>query len=115
METPGLLVVAQIPDVCVPKSMNGMSVSKCVSNGVQNASVMACVSACMKMDDGPIQTGDGCGEPSASSKVILVTAPVLRDTAYEARSAFRERPSRTRLRAGTSRVSKETVARTVKM
>ena len=80
METPGLLVVARIPDmnvpVCVVKSMNGTSVSKCVSKGVQNASVMACVSACMKMDDGPIQMGDGCGEPSAPCKVILVIAPV---------------------------------------
>jgi len=69
--------------------------------------------------------GNGCSEPSALCKVILVTVPVPQDTAYEARSAFRERPLRARLRGGilsqcgngvgTSRVSKETVARTVKM
>ena len=104
MENPGLLVVARIPDmnvpVCVVKSMNGTSVSKCVSKGVQNASVMPCVSACVEMDDGRIQTGDGCVEPSVPYKVILVTAPVPRDATYEACSAFRERPSRARLRGG---------------
>ena len=30
----------------------------------------------MEMDDGQIQTGEGCGEPSAPYKVILATAPV---------------------------------------
>jgi len=55
--------------------------------------------ACMEMDR-PIQTGDGDSEPNGPLVVILVTAPVPRDVAYEARSAFRERPSRTRLRGG---------------
>ena len=118
METAGFHVVTRIPDVivpeCVVECMSGASVLKrayCVS-------VMACMSACMEMDDGPIQTGDGCGEPSAPCKVILVTAPVPRDTAYEAHSAFRKRPSRASTwrdsSVGTSRISKETVARTVK-
>ena len=62
---------------------------KCASS----VSEIACVSACVEMD-GPIQMGDGCGEPSAPCKVILVTAPVPRDAAYEARLAFREWPSR---------------------
>ena len=47
-EASGPLVVTRIPDVIVPES-----VSRCAS-GVSN---MACVSACMEMDDGPIQTG----------------------------------------------------------
>ena len=97
METLGLLVVARIPKVIVPECVVECT---CVSKCVQNASVMACVSACMEMDDEPVQTGDGCGEPSAPCKVILVTAPVPRDAAHEARSAFRERPSRARLRGG---------------
>ena len=106
METLGLLVVARIPDVivpvCVVEYMSGASVSKCVSEGEYGTSVMACVSnmACVEMDNGPIQMGDGCGEPFAPYKVISVTAPVLRDAACEARSAFCERPSRARLRGG---------------
>jgi len=97
METLGFLVVTRFPSVIVPecivKGMSGVSVLKCV----QNTSVMACVSACVEMD-GPIQTGDGCGEPFVPYRVILVTAPVPRDAAYEACSAFRERPSRAHLR-----------------
>ena len=59
---------------------------------------MVCVSACMKMDDGRIQTGDTSSEPSSGA--ISVTAPVPRDAAYEARSAICERPSCARLRGG---------------
>ena len=62
--------------------------------------IIACVSACEEMDDGPIQTGDGCGEPSAPYKVILATAPASQDVECEARSAFCERPSRAHLRGG---------------
>jgi len=56
-------------------------------------SVMACVSsmACEELLPGSTQTVDG---------FILVTAPVPRDTTYETHSAFRERPSRVRLRGG---------------
>ena len=64
METPGLLVVARIPNVivpeCVVKCMSGASVSKYV----QNVSVMACVSACEELVHGPTQTGDGYSEPN---------------------------------------------------
>ena len=91
VETPGPLELTRIPDVIVPEC-----VSKC-ANGV---SVMACVSACMDMDDGRIQTGDGCGESSAPYKVILATAPASQDVACEARSAFCERPLRARLCGG---------------
>ena len=74
--------------------MSGASVSK----GVQNASVMACVSACEEMDDGPVQTGDGCGEPFAPYRAILVTAPGSRDGMCEVHGAFRARPARALLR-----------------
>ena len=56
-----------------------MIVPECVSRCVNGASNMACVSACMEMDDRPIQTGYGCGEPSAPYKVISATAPAPRD------------------------------------
>ena len=97
METPGLLVVTQFPSVIVP-----VCVVECVSGArvlkrASSMSVMACVSACMKMVHGPIQTGDTNGEPGGPQRVILVTAPVPRDAAYEARSACRERPSRARV------------------
>ena len=103
-----------IVPVCVVECVSGASVLKCASS----VSEIACVSACMEMD-GPIQMGDECGEPPAPCKVILVTAPVPRDAAYEAVRHFADGP-RTRdsvegFRWGTSRVSKETVARTVKM
>ena len=98
IETPGLLVVARIPGVivpvCVVKRMSGASVSK----GVQNASVMACVSACEEMDDGLVQTGDGCGEPFAPYRAILVTVPSLRDGVCEVHGAFRARPAQAHLR-----------------
>ena len=48
METLGFLVVARIPDVIVPEC-----VLKCVPEGKYGVSNMACVSACMEMDDGP--------------------------------------------------------------
>ena len=48
METPGFLVVTRIPDVIVPEC-----VLKCVPEGKYGVSNMACVSACMEMDDGP--------------------------------------------------------------
>ena len=95
METPGFLELTRFPSVIVPES-----VLKCVPECKNGVSVMACVSACMEMDDRPIQTGDRCGEPSAPYKVILVTVPVPRYAAYEARLAFRDRPSRARLRGG---------------
>ena len=60
-EIPGPLVVAQIPvivPVCVVKSVSGASVLK----RAHSVSKMACVSARMGMD-GPVQTGDGNGEP----------------------------------------------------
>ena len=64
METPGLLVVARIHEVivpeCVVECMSGTSVSK----GEHGAGVMACVSACMKIDDGLIQMEDGDSEPN---------------------------------------------------
>ena len=106
METPGALVVARIPvivPVCVVKSVSGASVLKRAHSVSVMAcmSKIACVSACMKMDDGPVQTGDGNGEPKRPRREILVTASVPRDAAYEARSAFRERPSRAQLRTGT--------------
>ena len=44
--------------------------------------------------------GDGCGEPFAPYKVIVATVPASQDEACEAHSAFSERPSRARLRAG---------------
>ena len=121
METPGWLV-ARIPDmnvpVCVVKSMNGTSVSKWVSKGVQNASVMACVSTCVEID-GRIQMGDGCGEPSAPCKVILGTAGPARRRGRGpfgiSRTALARATTWREFGAGTSRISKETVARTAKM
>ena len=59
---------------------------------------MACMSACEELKRGRIQTGDGCGEPSAPNKVIVATTPASQDVACEARSALSERPSRVRLR-----------------
>ena len=67
-----------------------------------SVSVMACVSACVKLVHGPVQTGDTNGEPRGPQRVISVTAPVPRDATCEARSAFRERRSRARLRGGIS-------------
>jgi len=92
METPGFLELTRFPSVIVSEC-----VLKCVPEGEYGVSKMACVSACMKMDDGLIQTGDGCGEPSAPYKVIVATAPASQDVACEAHSAFSERPSRTHL------------------
>ena len=90
-ETPRPLEVARFPDmnfpVCVVKSVSG--------KGEYSVSVMACVEMNRRA-----QTGDGCGEPSAPYRAIVVTVPVPRDAVYEARSAFREWPSRARLRAG---------------
>jgi len=64
IETPGPLVVAQVPGVVVP-----VCVAKCVlkreysTSGVQyGPSIMACVSARMGMD-GPEQMGEGNGGP----------------------------------------------------
>ena len=66
-EIPGPLVVARIPvivPVCVVKSVSGASVLKRAHSVSVMACVskMACVSARMGMD-GPVQTGDGNGEP----------------------------------------------------
>ena len=60
--------------------------------------VMACMSTCMEMGHGPIQTGDGNGEPGRPHKVVLETARPSRDVACEVRSVFCERPKRARLR-----------------
>ena len=57
-------------------------------------SVMACVSACEELVHGPVQTVDGCGEPSALFRAILVTAPNLRDGVCEVHGAFRAQPAR---------------------
>ena len=73
-----------------------VQVCRNVSKGVQNASVMAC----MKMDDGPAQTGDGYSEPNGPIVSISGTAPVSWDVAYGARFTFSERPSRAHLRGG---------------
>ena len=98
METPGFLVLTRTPDVnvpvCVVKCMSGASVLKRAS-GVSN---MACVSACMELVLGPIQTGDLNGEPGRPHKVVWVTAPAPPDAACEVRSVFCERPKRARLR-----------------
>jgi len=59
---------------------------------------MACVSACMKMDDGPIQTGDTSSELNRLTRVNLATTPGSRDGAYEVHGAFRARLARARLR-----------------
>jgi len=98
METPGFLVVTRIPEVIVPEC-----VVECVSGArvlkrASSMSVMACVSACMKMVHGPIQTGDMNGEPVRPRRVNLTTAPGSRDSAYEVRGSFHARPARARLR-----------------
>ena len=85
-EIPGPLVVTRIPEVNIPV---------CV---VKNTSVMACVSACVKLVHGPVQTGDGCGEPFVPYGAVLVTAPGSRNGVYEVRGALRARPARARLR-----------------
>jgi len=99
-EIPGPLELTLFPEVnvpvCVGKSMSGTSVSKCE----YSVSEIACVSACVKRRR--IQTGDMNGEPGGPHGVIPVTAPVPRDAAYEARSAFHERPSCARLHGGIS-------------
>jgi len=59
---------------------------------------MACVSACGEMAHGPIQTGDGNGEPGRPHKVILVTAPAPLDVGCEARPMCCKRPKSARLR-----------------
>jgi len=94
VETPGPLELTRIPDVIVPEC-----VSKC-ANGV---SVMACVSACMEMDDGRIQTGDGKSKPGIPQRVNLATVPGSRDGAYEVHGAFRAQSARTRLRNNAPR------------
>ena len=89
METLGFLVVTRFPSVIVPEC-----VPKCVPEGEYVVSKMACVSACMKMDDGPIQTGDTNGEPGRPQRVNLATALGLRDGSYEFHGAFRAWPAR---------------------
>ena len=87
METPGFLVVTRISDVIVPECVvECMSVLKCV----QNASDIACVSACMELVHGPTQTGDGYSEPNGPRVSISGNAPVSRDVVYGARFAFSE-------------------------
>jgi len=102
MEAQGLLVVTQIPEVivpvCVVECMSGTSVSKCVPEGRYSVSVMACVSACEGLKRGRIQKGDGCGEPFAPYRAVLVTAPGSRNGTYEVRGALRARPARACLR-----------------
>ena len=83
-----------VPDVIVPQCVSGAGVSK----GVQNASVMACVSACEELVHGPIQMGDTSSEPGRPQRVNLATAPSSRDGAYEVHGALRTRPTRARLR-----------------
>jgi len=105
-ETLGPLVVARIPSaivpVCVVKSVSAASVLQHEYGASVMASVseIACVSACGELIRGRFQTRDGCGEPFAPYRVIVEIAPVSRDVANEACSAFTERPSRARIRAG---------------
>ena len=105
-KTPGPLVVARIPSVivpvCVVRSVSGASVLKRVRSVSVMACVseMACVSACGELKRGRFQTRDGIGEPFAPYRVIVEIAPVSRDVANEACSAFSERSSRARLRGG---------------
>jgi len=75
-EASGSLELTQTPSVIVPE---------CVLECASGVSVMACASACGEMAHGPIQTGDGNGEPGRPHKVILVTAPAPRDVGCEAR------------------------------
>ena len=79
------LVRNPIPDVIV---------LECVSRCVNGASNMACVSACVEMDDGPTRTGNGNGEPGRPQRVNLATAPGSRNGAYEVQGAFLARPAR---------------------
>ena len=84
VETTGPLDLTRIPDVIVPE---------CLLKCVQNASDMECVSACMEMDDGPMQMGDLNGEPNRLQRVNLVTATGSRDGAYVVHGVFRARPA----------------------
>ena len=59
---------------------------------------MACVSAGMEMDNGPIQTGDLNVELNRPQRVNLATAPGSCDGAYEAHGAFRAWPAHAHLR-----------------
>ena len=102
METPGWLVVTRIPDVnvpvCVVKCMSGTSVLKCVPEGEYSVSEIACMSACMGMVHGPIQTGDMSSEPGGPHNVVWVTALAPPDAACEVRSVFCEWPKHAHLR-----------------
>ena len=114
METPGFLVVTRIPDVIVPEC-----VLKCVPEGKYGVSNMACVSACMEMDDGRIQTGDGNGEPGrphisyfgnrAGSAGRCVRGPFRVLRTAQARTSARSQPG-----VETSRAWYETGMCTVK-
>jgi len=68
-----------------------------LSKGVQNPSVMACLSACMEMNVGRIQTGDMSSELNRPQKVNLATAPGSRDGAYEVHGTFHAQPTHARL------------------
>ena len=72
----------------------------CSVSVMAHVSEMACVSACGELKRGRFQTRDGIGEPFAPYRVIVEIAPVSRDVANEACSAFSERSSRARLRGG---------------
>jgi len=105
METLGLLVVARIPKVivpvCVVKSVSGASVPE----GKYGVSNMACVSACMEMVHGQVQTGDTSGELNRPQRVNLASAPGSRDGSYEvhgARAHLRD-PAQKRSTLDTSR------------
>ena len=89
VEASGSLVRTPTTSVIVPE---------CVSRCANGVSVTACVSACVEMDDGPIQTGDLNGKLNRPQRVNLATAPGSRDGAYDVHGAFRARPAHVRLR-----------------
>ena len=123
MEAPGPLVVARIPSVnvpvCVVSKCVFTSLAKCVLQRAHSVGERLCVKetpsvretpcvretacvsemACVEMDR-RVQTRDGNSEPKGPLVAILRTAPVSRDVACEARSAFRKWPSRVRFRTG---------------
>jgi len=71
-EASGSLELTQTPSVIVPEC-----VLRCLPEGKYRANDMECV----EMAHGPIQTGDGNGEPGRLHEVVLETASAPRDVA----------------------------------
>ena len=90
IETLGSFGLTQAPSTNVPE---------CVLERVSDANDMVCMSACVELGHGPIQSGDvgrvtdGNGEPNGPLGTILEIAPASRD----ARSGSPGRHSRSRL------------------